>query len=209
MSHITTMSTTTGGLYAIVQVDKGPIDDPFRSRKVFALPLVKTHATASKIGTLSVNRTAQGAVTETQYTIFESAVSDVDSQDAPLTYMWDGNDDSIEEAAALVGGRAVPVAESDQITSILVLDDTVIVSCRDDNADGEGADTKLWRNQMGLYASTALLGGNGEILCWTDWRHLYEIYDHVHHFGIDEANVESCVISCHSSMNLWTHLAQA
>ncbi len=188
MSHVRTMSTTTGGLYLVSQVDKGPIDDPHRSRKIFALPLVATNSDQSKVGTFSVNRTAHGAVTETQYIIFETSIADVDSQDDPLSFLWSGNDENIEEAAALVGGSVVPVAESDQITDIRILDDTVIVSCIDDNVDGEGSDTKLWRNQMGMFASTALFDQNGVIEGWTAWRQLYEVYDHVHHFALDRTN---------------------
>ncbi|MCK4500034.1 hypothetical protein KAU11_06015, partial [Candidatus Babeliales bacterium] len=100
VSHITTMSTTTGGLYVIAQVDKGGIDDPYRSKKIFALPIVKTNVDTAKVGTLSVNRTAQGVVTEAEYTIFESAISDVDLQDDPSSFLWSGNDENIEEAAA-------------------------------------------------------------------------------------------------------------
>ena len=186
--QLRTMHTTTGKTYLITQVDRAPLDIANRSRKVFALPIVATNTDASKIGTLSVNRSGLGLSTNNTYTIFETSISEVDLLDTPTSYLYSGNSVGYEMAASIVGNRMLDIAESDQLTDIQILDDTVIVSLKDDNPSLSSPDTVQERGQMGLHASTALFDENGNISGWTKWEPLNTVYDSIHSFGIDKTD---------------------
>lgn len=188
MRQIRTMRTSTNKTYLIAQVDLAPLDHENRSRKVYAMPVVINNDDPAKIGTLSVNHTATGPVTSNYYETFCTAISEVDPTDTPTSYLFTGNASGYEKAPALVGNGRVEVSESDQITDIYVLDDTIILSLKDDNPDHVSPDTVMERGQMGLVASTALFDGTGAIAGWTPWEPLNMLYDSIHAIGVDTAS---------------------
>lgn len=144
--HMSTMADPSGRKYMVTNVNFRD-DEEDGARRIFCVPLLSSSTDASKVGQVAKKDFSDVATAAGDFYIADRVTLAADSP-------------------ALVGGFRVPVAEKGQITSMLVVGHTVLVSTNGES----GAAVGTYRAQeSGIWSSTALFDQNGIVKGWTPW----------------------------------------
>ncbi len=146
LCKVRTLQTTTGIFYGIVN---GAVTDGDAQNQLYAVPLV--HEICDAEGT-SVNAADVGRVASKEN---EFLVANGVDQMTRAT-----------DIAAIVGNGPVPSAPNQEVREIFTAGDTVFVCL----AGRDNTGLRDANHESGIFSSTAILGPDGRVQCFSPWR---------------------------------------